>query len=275
MICSAELVARGSIETKCENPVTGRLLRLPKEAAPLVQGVAMFNKSAEFYDAIYQGKDYARECTMLVSFIDKYKRTEARSLLDIACGTGHHISFLKHQYRTEGMDIEESLLVLAKQRNPGVAFRTGDMTNFRLDEKFDVITCLFSAIAYAKDERLLQQTILCMAEHLNPGGVMLVEPWFAPDTYFPGTLHACFVDRRDLKIARMNISAVRDAVSVLEFHYMIGTTDGIETFVEKHELGLFTEQQYRDAFEGAGLNVAFDSVGLTDRGLYIGVKSPP
>lgn len=52
--------------------------------------------------------------------------------------------------------------------------------------------------------------------------------------------------------------------------------DGIDTFVEHHELGLFTWDQYRSAFEQAGLETQVDEVGLLGRGLVLGrVQSDP
>ena len=43
-------------------------------------------------------------------------------------------------------------------------------------------------------------------------------------------------------------------------------------FTERHELGLFSEQEHMQAFRKAGLDVSYDHPGLTGRGLYIGVK---
>ena len=45
---------------------------------------------------------------------------------------------------------------------------------------------------------------------------------------------------------------------MIEFEYMIGTPRGIEHFTEIHELGLFTKQEYLDAFRLAGLEVTHD-----------------
>jgi hypothetical protein len=52
---------------------------------------------------------------------------------------------------------------------------------------------------------------------------------------------------------------------------MVATTSGIDTFHERHELGLFSKEQYSDAFAAAGLEVEHDPKGL-GRGLYIAVK---
>jgi len=53
---------------------------------------------------------------------------------------------------------------------------------------------------------------------------------------------------------------------------LIGTPQGTEHFVERHELGLFEQAEMRAALEGAGLQVSYDPQGLTGRGLWIGEK---
>jgi len=52
----------------------------------------------------------------------------------------------------------------------------------------------------------------------------------------------------------------------------VGTPAGVSHFSEEHTLGLFTHENYLTAFRAAGLDVSFDSDGLTGRGLYIGRK---
>lgn len=52
--------------------------------------------------------------------------------------------------------------------------------------------------------------------------------------------------------------------------YLVGTPQTIDYFSERHELGLFTHQQYLHAFQAAALETSFEPEGLTGRGLYIG-----
>ena len=111
-----------------------------------------------------------------------------------------------------------------------------------------------------------------MTRHVHAGGLLIIEPWLTPDGYQVGRPHALFVNQPDLKIARVNVSAVEDGVSVLDFHYLVATPEGIEHFTERHELGLFTFEQYEVAMEDSGLNVLLDREGLMGRGLFIGIR---
>ncbi len=230
----------------------------------------MFTHSAAFYDAIYSFKDYAREASQVHAFIGQHCRSGGRVLLDAACGTGQHLVFLQNWYQAEGLDLDETMLRIARERAPDLPLHHASMVDFKLDRRFDAITCLFSAIGYVKTEDRLRQAIATMAGHLRPGGVLLVEPWHGPEVWQVGSLRSLVIDQPDLKIARMNISEREGDVSILVFHYLVGTPQAIDSFTERHELGLFTHQQHLDAFQAAGLDVVFDPEGLMGRGLYIG-----
>ncbi|MDX1435697.1 MAG: class I SAM-dependent methyltransferase [Anaerolineales bacterium] len=234
----------------------------------------MFSKSIEIYDAIYagMGKDYAEESARLEAWIQQYKQTPGRALLDVACGTGLHIEHLKKNFQVEGLDLAADMLDIARQRNPGIAFHEGDMVEFDLRRRFDVVVCLFSAIGYARTPDRLVRAMRTMAAHLAPGGVLLVEPWLDPKVFRPGLVHAHYVDEPELKVARINNSELQDGLSVMEMHYLVGTPEGVEYFTELHELGLFSKQQYKDAVEDAGLEFYRDEEGLIGRGMLIGVK---
>lgn len=119
----------------------------------------------------------------------------------------------------------------------------------------------------------LSQTFERFAAHLNPGGVVVVEGWFSPDEWDESHIGSVFVDKPDLKIARMNVAGTRDRMSVMDLHYLVGTLDGIEHFVEPHELYLFTPDECISALGSAGLSVEHDTGALMGRGVYIGVKS--
>ena len=230
----------------------------------------MFTKSARFYDAIYAFKDYEGEAARLQELIQAHV-PGAATLLDVACGTGHHLQYLQPHYTVEGLDLDAELLAIARDRCPGVPFQEGDMVDFDLGRTFDAVLCLFSAIGYVQTVDRLRQAVQAMARHLRPGGMLIVEPWLTPEVFDPGRLSAQLVDEPDLKIARMNTSWVEGTRCIIEFHYLAGTAEGFSYFTERHETGLFTHEEYLDAFRAAGLTVLYDPEGLMGRGLYTGL----
>ena len=234
----------------------------------------MFSKSAQYYDEIYASidKDYLAEANKAHAFIQKYKHTKGRHLLDVACGTGLHASLLSKYYRVEGLDLDGKMLTVAKKKHPRIRFHQGDMTEFHLKKQFHVIVSLFSSIGYVRTKSRLQQAIKTMSRHLLPGGVLLIEPWFTPEQWHPGRASMTQVNKPDLKIVRMSYSGQRGKISTIEFQYLIGTLQGIDHSLEIHELGLFSHEEYMEAFVRARLDVIHDGEGLDGRGVYIGLK---
>ena len=233
----------------------------------------MFRKSQRFYDAIYAWKDYPAEVERLDAAI-RARNPNARTLLDVACGTGKHVELLRDRYEVEGVDLDPEMLNIARARlGPAVPLHLGDMVDFDLGKRFDVVTCLFSSVAYARTPDRLASAIGAMTRHVAASGVLVVEPFFAPDQWEPGHLNANFVDEPDLKIARLSLSGPLASPMTLTFHYLVGTADGVERFTEDHEVGMFTDRQYVAAFRAAGLEPEHDPEGLMGRGLYVGVRA--
>jgi trans-aconitate methyltransferase len=231
----------------------------------------MFLKSGELYDCIYGAfKDYRKEATEIAAII---RRTNpaAKSILDVACGTGEHARFFsrQHGYCVDGIDLDPVLIEIARAKNLDGRFSAADMTSFELGKTYDAILCLFSAIGYVKSLAHVEQTFVHFRKHLAPGGVVIVEPWFTTETWSPGRTHLKTYEDEKIKIARMSESRRERRLSLLTFHYLIATTKGVQYEIEQHELGLFTVEEMLACFTRAGLNARYDPRGLTDRGLYV------
>jgi SAM-dependent methyltransferase len=203
----------------------------------------LFSRSARIYDAIYASiRDYPREAAELDRLIQA-RRPGARTLLDVACGTAVHLEQMTG-YEVEGLDLDPEMLAVARERLPDVPFYEADMADFDLGRRFDAVVCMFSSIGYVKTEDRLRGAIAAMTRHLEPGGVLVIEPWLSPEVWKDRHIGAAFVDEPELKIARMNVPARDGNLSMFDFEYLVGTPDGIERFTEHHELGLFTLEQH-------------------------------
>ena len=72
-----------------------------------------------------------------------------------------------------------------------------------------------------------------------------------------------------MQAVRMNGSRVEGRRSILELHYLVATPGQVRHLVDEHRLGLFTNEEYAQAFESAGLVAELDAEGLMGRGLWV------
>lgn len=239
-----------------------------------VKAQILYKELAEYYDLIYSRKKYIQEADKLVKLISKYKKSDGNQLLEIACGTGHHLKCFESKFFCTGLDINERMLRVARKRVPEAVLHKADMVNFKLRKKFDVITCLFSSIGYVKTYAKLSKTIKNFSSHLIKGGVVLIEPWFTKSTFKPGMPFVECYRSNDVKIARASVSKLKGSISIIDMHHLVAEKDkGVKHYVDRHELGLFEVNPTLKIMREAGLEPIFLKNGLQkDRGLHIGVK---
>ncbi|MBC8223293.1 class I SAM-dependent methyltransferase [Candidatus Bathyarchaeota archaeon] len=234
----------------------------------------LYRGLAPYYDLIYSQKDYVKEATILKEIIERHKASSGIDLLDVGCGTGHHLKHLGDDFACTGLDINGEMLEIASKNIEGAEFIEADMTTMSIGRRFDVITCLFSSIGYAKTYQNLGKTLRNFANHLKPGGLLLIEPWFTEDVYSVGAPFMTTYEDDDIKIARLNVSMKEGNVSVMEMHYLIAERDvGVRHYVGRHELGLFDTDRTLELMREAGFRASYTTEGTpSSRGLYIGIR---
>jgi trans-aconitate methyltransferase len=231
--------------------------------------VIVFTKTAQYYDLVYSFKDYVREVQKIRALIE-IECPGARSVLDVACGTGEHAKLLASHFAVDGLDLEAAFVQRAQQKVPGGHFVAGDMRSFRMGKKYDVVQCLFSSIGYLTSADDIVSALRCFREHLCDGGIILVEPWFTPENWRVGHVAMSpLVDRPEIKLCRMSVAGRQGDRTLIRFHYLIATSDGVDYVQEEHALGLYSVDDMLEFFRRAGLTTRYDPEGLAGRGLYL------
>ena len=234
----------------------------------------MYTESYKYYDRIYSKfKDYDSECDKILGLL-KEKHPDAKTILDVAVGTGEHARILseKANYIIDGVDIMPEMVEIARSKKQSGTFYVGDRTNFDLGNTYDVVMCLFSSIGYVRTLENVFKTLGCFKKHVNDNGIILVEPWFTPEVARHAYFDCAMADEDDVKIARMSHTEIVDRLHRIHFQYLVGTKEGIEHLTEVHELGIFSQEEMLDCFKQVELKVEFDQKGLFGRGMYIARK---
>lgn len=235
---------------------------------------AIHDRFAEYYDKLHHFKDYGAQATVFAGLV-RERHPAARSLLDVACGTGLFTEALGRHFSVDGMDISAPMLARARRRLPDVHFIKADMTGFDMQRRYDVVACLFSSIVYVRTIGRLNDAVAAMAAHLAPGGVLAVEPFFPPEKFRAPCVYMNLVQEDALKIAWIYNQTLVDGEAQLHYHITAGTPERVEHFEEVHRLGLFTDDDYRSAFSRLGLACEYLPGAHAGRGLYLAWQSTP
>jgi SAM-dependent methyltransferase len=137
------------------------------------EGVTIYD---DFYADIY---DYLvfnnlKDDYEIGQITNKTKASSQSLILDVGCGTGHHVGKLAQQnLNVIGIDISPSMIAKAKFNFPDYNFVVGDVldnSKFK-NNQFTHILCLYFTIYYFEDKIKFFNN--CM-EWLMPGGTLII-----------------------------------------------------------------------------------------------------
>jgi SAM-dependent methyltransferase len=163
----------------------------------------VYEAVAQFYDAVMG--DRAESAADLRRLIEQ-RCPGAQTVLEIACGTGSILKQLRPRYEVTGLDLSEKMLAIAAEKVPDARLIQGDMTQFNLNEAFDVVLCVH-AINHLLDFAQWEQVFDRAREHLNERGIFVFDistelqlasyveepPW----THWFGDRHLFVMDARN------------------------------------------------------------------------------
>lgn len=141
--------------------------------APVVMGDNLLSDNPELYEAVFPDPGHLGG-----RFVDGVVRRfgGGRLLVDLGCGTGRDAGFLAGAgYEVTGVDCSAAMLAYARARHPDVAFAAGRFETLALGRRFEVATCLDSALLSCHTNAALAGALAAFRTHLLDGGLLVVE----------------------------------------------------------------------------------------------------
>ncbi|PNZ12455.1 class I SAM-dependent DNA methyltransferase [Staphylococcus simiae] len=132
--------------------------------------MSQYEEMSYVYDRLTQDQPYDKWFE-IVSNMSK----EQANILDIGCGTGSLTTKLQYLGQVTGMDLSVDMLAVAAQKCPHIVWLEGDMTDFELQQQFDIITIFCDSLNYLSTLDEVKLTFENVYKHLSENGVFLFD----------------------------------------------------------------------------------------------------
>jgi SAM-dependent methyltransferase len=221
----------------------------------------MYSDLAPWFHLVTQPSDYWDEAAFVRRVVDDVAIGDARTLLELGSGGGNNASHLKARFECTLTDISPDMLALSRTLNPECEHLEGDMRTLRLGRTFDVVF-IHDAISYLRTEDDLGAAIATAAEHVRPGGVVILTPDATTEIFNPRTDHGGH-DGDDGRSLRYLEWIHPTTGSTYDVDYLIiarGPSEDARVVHDRHVLGLFPRATWERLVEEAGLELVDTTV---------------
>lgn len=100
-----------------------------------------------------------------------------KSILDVGCGTGGHLSILqqKYGYQVSGVDLSEPMIRYAQNRLPDADLRIMDMRDLSFFEEFDGLICLCTTFLYNQTNEQILEVLRRFYRALSAKALLVID----------------------------------------------------------------------------------------------------
>ena len=232
-----------------------------------------YNQLSKYYDFLHLEKNYEAEANFFMDLIKRYKKSKGKRLLDVACGTGSHLFYFKNNFNVEGVDSSKELVRIAKEKNPDVEFNIQDMRKLDLKKKFDVITLLFSSIAYLKNKTEIIKTFKNLYKHLEVGGVLIIEMLYLNDSFEEIKNHIREYSDNSFSIKRIIDISINKNIAKLKAQYFINENKNNKNITDNLEIPLLSKKWIFRNLKSLNFSVNISKYDKTGTTVFVCVKN--
>ena len=240
--------------------------------------MTFLDEYAEYYDVLYNDKDYISEARFIETLLDRYV-PGAKRILELGCGTGIHAALLAEKgFSIHGVDMSSSMIEKAQERrrtlrskvSDRLKFSQDDMRSFKTESKYNAVISLFHAVNYLDSNEDLRGAFNTASAHLRSQGVFIFDSWYGPtvlnDRPVPRVKRK---ENEELVITRISEPELRPDENCVVVDYTFFVKDkkmkAIKEFKEKHRMRYLFMPEVKQLFEDQGMQIIAAREWMTDR----------
>ena len=134
---------------------------------------------ARYYDIAFE-RNVEHEVDFIISLFERRAGRRVKSVLELGCGPGYHArSFARRGISAAGLDLREEMIDFARQRaraeDLNVEWLVGDMRDFRLAERVDIVICARDGIDGLLSNDDIIRNFKSVAANLDGDGLYFIE----------------------------------------------------------------------------------------------------
>lgn len=236
-----------------------------------MRDVPPYTRLAAGYDVVMEHVDYDAWAEFIHGLLRRYA-PGARSILELACGTGSFASAMQplggYEYLATDRSVEMLAVAEAKADFEGsdVEYAVADFLDFRTERPVDSVILLYDGINYLLDSVDVAEVFRRVFYSLRDGGVFVFD-LSTPSNSVNNA--AWFDDEGEADEFRYRRSSVYDPITRIH-ETTLDMTIGHESFREVHRERAYSVEEIRPLLEDAGFEVEAQLDGFTSREAHAG-----
>lgn len=218
-----------------------------------------YEKLSYFYDLLMQGVDYEAWVNYVEELL-KYFQGKARSVVDLACGTGNStLPWSKRGYLTFGVDLSAEMLAIARQKaavqNIVITYLQQNLCSLELPEAVDLAVCFQDGLNYILDIHELEQAFQAVFNNLKSGGFFIFDLNYLPRIISQNEEFSLAQDDRYSFVWRSRYLETENLWEVLVTGGVKDNEDQVEHFSEIHRERIYEKNEVWSLLISSGFTV--------------------
>lgn len=192
-------------------------------------------------------EDFVAEVEGAYGLLQHLTQGELRTLLHLGAGAGHIDHTLKRYLAVTGVDLSDRMLAMARELNPEVTYRLGDVRGVRLDDTFDAVL-IDDVATYMLTEGDLRALFHTAWLHLRPGGVAVTFAEVTKETFTRNRTNCSTRAKGDIEVTQvenMFDPDPGDTTVEVTLVYLIRRDRQLEIVSDHQLIGLFSLETWR------------------------------